>query len=453
MSALSKEVSPTLELYQRLNSNSRPLDLTPDASRESSSQGPHSSLRLGDIPVHSYLTAGAYAAPRADEKDLGGKSHGVGRIARRVHGWSWQAFPVGMGTGAVYVALSGLDLSQKLDNWADKTETVFFFLNLLLFVLNVSTLAAQAILYPRQAQRLITDPSKNIFVPLVVLSFATLIIGTINYAVVPGYFHADLAYALFWLYVALAVLVSFPLLMLWFNRPHEISQYTPAWMFLVFPLMLVGVVAFNVLKIMDPLDARTVGVLYTGYFFQGIGTLVTMCYITGFLEGHQANGAFVAVGPPGFTCLALINLGAQARKILPAHNLVSDLAGEVWYAASVLCAFWLFGLAIFLLIFGALPYWFKLHKHLHEILGCWALTFPNVGWIGSLGALADALGVPKLRVVQTVCALMLVGVWAVLAVLTIVAFWRGLILKSHEESVLADTTSKEKSGLPTQGEA
>ena len=36
---------------------------------------------------------------------------------------------------------------------------------------------------------------------------------------------------------------------------------------------------------------------------------------TGFMEGHQANGAFVACGPPGFTALALINLGSQARKM------------------------------------------------------------------------------------------------------------------------------------------
>lgn len=34
------------------------------------------------------------------------------------------------------------------------------------------------------------------------------------------------------------------------------------------------------------------------------------------MEGHQANGAFVACGPPGFTALALINLGAHARKML-----------------------------------------------------------------------------------------------------------------------------------------
>lgn len=34
---------------------------------------------------------------------------------------------------------------------------------------------------------------------------------------------------------------------------------------------------------------------------------------TGFLHGHQANGAFIACGPPGFTALALIGLGRDAQ--------------------------------------------------------------------------------------------------------------------------------------------
>lgn len=43
--------------------------------------------------------------------------------------------------------------------------------------------------------------------------------------------------------------------------------------------MLVGVIAFNVLKVMDPADDRAVGVLFVGYFFQGLGFFVTMFYI------------------------------------------------------------------------------------------------------------------------------------------------------------------------------
>ena len=110
--------------------------------------------------------------------------------------------------------------------------------------------------------------------------------------------------------------------------------------------MLVGVIAFNVLRVIPPEEPRAIGVLLVGYAFQGLGTLSQSSYscgvsltqrrlfhdillhmylyhsvrpsilvplwihrslispatrimMTGFLEGHQANGAFVAVGPPG----------------------------------------------------------------------------------------------------------------------------------------------------------
>jgi type III secretory pathway component EscU len=52
------------------------------------------------------------------------------------------------------------------------------------------------------------------------------------------------------------------------------------------------------------------------------------------------------------------------------RQLVSPAAGEIWYASSVLAALLLFGLAVFFFVFGALPYWYKLHKSLKEILGC-----------------------------------------------------------------------------------
>lgn len=116
---------------------------------------------------------------------------------------------------------------------------------------------------------------------------------------------------------------------------------------------------------------------------------------TGFLKGHQANGAFVACGPPGFTALALLKLGQQARAMcviliselskfpfksnssLPHHDLISPNAGEIWYAVSVMSGLMLFGLAAFFFVFGLLPYWFKVHKRLSDILSFWALTFPN----------------------------------------------------------------------------
>jgi len=243
------------------------------------------------------------------------------------------------------------------------------------------------------------------------------------------------------------VVVSFPMLMIWFNKPHDVTTFTPAWAFLIFPMMLVGVIASNVLRVLDPSQSRAVGVLFVGYFFQGVGFFMTMFYIciyilrimtTGFMEGHQANGAFVACGPPGFTALALINLGSQARKILPLHNLVSPLAGEIWFSSSVLMGLLLFGLAIFFFAFGLLPYWFKVHKQLSEILGCWALTFPNVGWISTLRVLGDTLQIPGFFVLHAIMAVLMCMVWTVLFGLTVVAFWKGKIFLAEEADVLRD---------------
>lgn len=349
-----------------------------------------------------------------------------------------------MGTGAVYVALSGIKNHSKT---LTGVETFFYFLAIALFLLNNSTLAIQAILYPRQSLRLIQDPVKGVFVPLVVLSFATIIIGTINYAV-PTHVHPEFVYALFWVYVVFALVVCFPMLMIWFNKPHDLSTFTPAWAFLVFPMMLVGVVAFNVLKVMDKAnDPRAVGVLLCGYFFQGLGFFMTFFYIciyvirvmtTGFLDGHQANGAFVACGPPGFTALALLNLGQHARVILPAHGLVTQNAGEIWYAVSVMSALMLYGLAVFFFFFGALPYWFKVHKHLNEILGCWALTFPNVGWINTTRALGDVFEIQGFFTLHLILVCIVCVIWVILMVLTAWAFWRGEIFFAKNEDVLAD---------------
>ncbi|KXN82849.1 Malic acid transport protein [Leucoagaricus sp. SymC.cos] len=403
----------------------------------------------------------------------------VNAICRRIHGWSWQAFPVGMGTGAVYVVLFGLkDRSPSVAT----IETVFYFLNMALFLLNTITLVFQAIrasrflvkfrlsvtcevclVFPRQAYRLLTDPVKGIFVPLIViylfliacqaschrqvLSFATILIGTINYAVPSHHVGPSFIYVLFWVYVTFALLTCFPMLMIWFNKPHDIAHFTPAYAFLIFPMMLVGVVAFNVLRVLSPEDNRALGVLLVGYFFQGLGFFMTFFYIciyiirimmTGFLEGHQANGAFVACGPPGFTALALIKLGRLSQQILAHHNLVSPSAGEIWYASSVMGGLLLFGLAVFFFIFGALPWWFKVHKNMKEILGCWALTFPNVGWIATLRELGDIFQLRGFYVLHLIMAIAM-----------------GAIFKSPPEVVVEDSTllkpelEEEKGGNPS----
>ncbi|KAJ7600758.1 voltage-dependent anion channel [Mycena floridula] len=385
--------------------------------------------------------------------DTAGTPVQPGALLRRIHGWSWQAFPIGMGTGAVYVTLSGL---KEHSDVLTKVETGFYFLNIALFLLNSSILLVQAIMYPKQAWKLLQDPVKSIFVPLIVLSFATILIGTINYAIPRGFAASEFIYVLFWVYVGFACLACFPMLMIWFNKPHDLTHFTPAYAFLIFPMMLVGVVAFNVLKVMSPSDTRAIGIVLTAYFFQGLGFFMTFFYLciyvirimtTGFLTGHQANGAFVACGPPGFTALALINLGRNVRDIFPAHGLISPNAGEIWYATSVMAGLMLFGLAVFFFLFGILPYWFKLHKDLSEILGCWALTFPNVGWISTLRVIGDIFQIKGFHILHFIMTTLMCITWAVLFVLTLLAFYQGKILISKPEDVAHEYLRKKEPQL------
>ncbi|KAH9987770.1 hypothetical protein BJV74DRAFT_925957 [Russula compacta] len=321
-----------------------------------------------DLSSHTVIPPGSHLSqlPRPD-LPLGIVSNGsaprVSTLARRIHGWSWQAFPIGMGKGAVHVTLSGLkEHSGPLTN----VETVFFFINLALFILNSSTLLLQAILYPRQSRRLINDPVKRLFVPLIFHAhypFVYMLIAT-------------------GIYVFQSVFVCFPMLMIWYNKPHDLTTFTPAWAFLIFPMMLVGVIASEVLLVMDLLI------------------------------------------PAQLAC-------SQSR--------LSSLSGEIWFSSSVLVGFLLFGLAVFLFTFSLLPYWYKVHKHLNEILGCWALMFQNVGWISSLRVLGDTLQIPAFFVFahyhdgHDVCL-----AWAVLFGLTALAFWKGKIFLAAEEDVLRD---------------
>ncbi|KIY73632.1 hypothetical protein CYLTODRAFT_434029 [Cylindrobasidium torrendii FP15055 ss-10] len=369
---------------------------------------------------------------------------------RRVHGWTFQGYPIGMGTGAVYVCLSGI---KGHPDFLTPIEVTAFIINLTLFCINTTMLLLQAIIYPRRTWSLISDPVKGVFVPLIVLSVATLIIGTIKYAFPAGYVSAGFVYALFWVYISLAVFVCFPMLMIWFNQPHALETFTPAYMFLIFPMMLTGVVAFNVLSTMDLTTNAAIGVLLIGYFFQGVGFFMTFFYLaiyvlrimtTGFLDGHQANGAFVACGPPGFTGLALIELGTYTKEILPRHGHVTARVGEIWYAVSVMSALMLYGLAVFFFIMAALPYWFKVHKHLHEILGCWALTFPNVGWISLTGRLSQIFELKGFYIIHAMMSVFIVGTWCILLVMTGIAFWKGLIFSSTDQEVYKDSRASRR---------
>ena len=75
------------------------------------------------------------------------------------------------------------------------------------------------------------------------------------------------------------------------------------------------------------------------------------------------------------------------------------------------------------------------------------MTFPNVGWIATTGALGNALNITGFFEVQLIFVIAMAFVWIILAVFTVVAFKRGLILNAKPEEVVQDRRNKKQKEL------
>ncbi|KAK0219452.1 voltage-dependent anion channel-domain-containing protein [Armillaria nabsnona] len=338
-------------------------------------------------------------------------------IAGRIHGWSWQTFPIVMGTSAVFMTLSDL---KRHPAFVSRIEMVFLVFSISLFLTNMVTLFLQTFFYPRLARSRLHDPIQGIFVPLMVVSFATIIVGTINYDVTYGHVNSNLIYALFWVYLAIAMATCFPMIKITFSQRRELVDFAPSY---AFP-MLTGLVSANTLRVIDVSDARALGVLLVGFVVHGLGLFMAFFFLSiyiaryhGFMESSQSNLAFVACSPPGFSALTLMSLGDHARSILGAGGYITEAAGDVWYSASVMASLLLYGLALFFLILGVIAYGYSFKGHIDGIL--------SLGWINAtrlLGDIFEAQGFLTFHLL-------------VLSVFTATAFFQGKILKSMKEDV------------------
>lgn len=199
---------------------------------------------------------------------------------RWIHGWTFQAFPIGSvafarhspqrmrqltifilvwGRGPVMycyrIAITILGSSLELKKvkcqsarfcktHADlfSPRTVLFTINACLFTINVFTCLLQVLFFRKQFLRLVKDPVRGVFVPLSSLNFAIIIIGFKQYLVIPGckrpaslnlkkvswaeinQFGSSLdapweaVHVALWLYIGISLAICLPMLMVWFNK-------------------------------------------------------------------------------------------------------------------------------------------------------------------------------------------------------------------------------------------
>ncbi|KAI7939860.1 hypothetical protein MJO28_013512 [Puccinia striiformis f. sp. tritici] len=467
----------------------------------------------------------------------------VSNFSKRIHGMTWQAYPVGLGTATGYILLANLKTHPA---FLTKIEILLFIMNIIIFSLTTGLMVVQAIQKgsPRSKQELFYTNLRSRFcydnrgncqlrellhpISLLTQRSCSQALMVFNTGVPAGVTVEELI-IFFWIYVTFAISVAITVLTIWFSSPRNpTAAMTPAWAFPVFPLLLTGVVTFNVLRIVPLTDPRAVSIFVTGFLMFGAGAFMCIFYLaifllrimtTGFLDGHQANGAFIAAGPPVrasfYVIYVYITFSLRPADLtlngsLPSHhtslcrythrgfrplysstwvksrqnckttslgqsnlNFSSGNANQllilVWqfpnpfaditqrwrdlFSGCVMVGIMLTGCSALLFTMAAIPYWTRLHKHLNEILGCWATTFPNIGLILSLKFLGDTFDSKVFYTFQTILTVMVFVVYLIVLFLTILAIWKGLILMSDDKSVYMDNIglSEEKTDIEKGG--
>lgn len=311
---------------------------------------------------------------------------------------------------------------------------VIFLFNLLFFVLISTCLVLRFLLYPNTFTRAFTRPTEGLFISTFFLSIAAMLSNIRQYGLLflNSEQQAGLAVFLrvvFWIYLGATFLSSVVQYHLLFTvkeqRRLTVNSMTPAWILPIFPIMLAGTLA----AFFSPTQAppQALAIISAGLASQGLGMLVSVFMYATYLSRlmafglpAQRPGMFIAVGPPSFTCAALIAMANDVPRIFAAQvpaveGMLSPavLADGVklasLYASMFLwgLSFWFFASAV-LAVLAGMP-----DRRFH--LSWWSFVFPNVGFTIASIRIGEAVESQGVLWFSTALTVVLVVVWAAVA--------------------------------------
>ena len=339
-----------------------------------------------------------------------------------------------------------------------------FLFDLLCFLVISVAIILRFILYRHTFRRAFTRPTEALFISTLFLSVAAILSNIDEYARLflsegqQARLAGGFLRVMFWCYLSASFVFSVLQYHLLFTVKTErrltVSAMTPAWILPIFPVMLAGTLAGVVAR--GLVAEQAMGVLCAGLAAQGLGILVSVFFYATYLSRLMAfglpvqrPGMFIAVGPPAFTCSALVGLAAEVPRVLEelaglsAVERVGVLAGlgvtDVQMLATgvqllALCAgvflwglaFWFFASATVAVVAG-MP-----DRKFH--LSWWSFVFPNVGFTLASMRLGNALGSEGMLWFSTVMTVLLFLAWAFTAFRCIRAVYRReIVWPGHDE--------------------
>ncbi|KAJ9091037.1 hypothetical protein QFC19_009274 [Naganishia cerealis] len=269
----------------------------------------------------------------------------------RSEGWTWNCFTVNMGTGGVAILIDGCPFRFRGQR---ELGTMFFFIDLIVFLINVAGVTSRAIYHPRVFRRSFYDHEDGIYVPCFALAWATLFICIIVYAIpYAGPWLVRVMEVIWFVYLAVSLVIALVMEYTVRGRLRALSEITPADCLLVFPLMLGGT---------------------TG------SALATQ------MSGAQATYIIII-------SLAFMKLARTATLAFPAAGLLDESGARIFQVVSIWYSLPLLGLALYLWVTPLVLYITGIIKvkHFRWTMSFWSLTFPLTGMFMAFGQLGEQL--------------------------------------------------------------
>jgi tellurite resistance protein TehA-like permease len=210
-----------------------------------------------------------------------------------------------MSTGAIAVVIA-----QTPNRFTGLTTIgkIFFLLDLVMFITFTIATIARFIINPRKVLHSLYHPVEGLFFGAYWVSAGLIINCTQSYGVPEcGPWLVRALYVLFWMYCVVVLAVGiFQYYALFQKARLNVNNAMPAWIFPVYPLLVVGPLASNIIKSQP--TSRAYPMWVGALMLQGLAwTVAVMMYsiytqrlmVSSLPSPPTRPGMFVSVGPAG----------------------------------------------------------------------------------------------------------------------------------------------------------
>ncbi|KAL1878561.1 hypothetical protein VTK73DRAFT_7826 [Phialemonium thermophilum] len=347
-----------------------------------------------------------------------------------------------MATGGVANALHSVPFGSR---WITGLGFFFYFLNMLLFIMNCVMITLRFHWRPGSFITSFTDQFESLFIPAFFVSIATILLTTCEYGIPhTGPWLLRTMRALFWSYVGVSMLASAGMyLILWSTLIFPIHTMTPVWVFPAYPLLLTA--PFGSTLVSSAIRSQQlhllngVAISLTCITVQGTAFLIAFMICAAFLyrlmtqklpRDHQRPGIFISIGPPAFTVSGIVLLGNEAHNIFEEGFLNTQHTVSILKLFSVMAGLWLWGLSLWFFLVSVGSLWkYVLPEHKMPFQMTWfSFVFPNTALVTATFQLGRAFDNNGLRIFGCVLTACLILVWVIVFLRMLHCLWQRELL-------------------------